>query len=83
MAQRMAVQMQLNKIHPALVVNMDQTGLHLVSASSWTYEMQGSSDVPIIGAEDKRQITVCVAASLRGDLQTKSLESLHSWAWRC
>lgn len=39
-----------------------------MSASSWTYEMLGSSDVPVVGAEDKRQITVCVAASLRGDL---------------
>jgi hypothetical protein len=47
---------------------MDQTGVHLVSASSWTYEMVGSSDVAIVGAEDKRQITVCVAASLRGEL---------------
>jgi hypothetical protein len=28
----------------------------------------GSRDVAIIGAEDKRQITACVAASLRGDL---------------
>jgi len=42
--------------------------VHLVSASSFTYEMAGSSDVAIIGAEDKRQITACVAASLRGDL---------------
>lgn len=47
---------------------MDQTGVHLVSASSWTYEMVGSSDVAVVGAEDKRQITACVAASLRGDL---------------
>ena len=47
---------------------MDQTGVHLVSASSWTYEMVGSSDVAIVGAEDKRQITACVSASLRGDL---------------
>jgi hypothetical protein len=30
--------------------------------------MQGSSDVPVVGADDKRQITVCMAASLRGDL---------------
>lgn len=30
--------------------------------------MVGSSDVAVVGAEDKRQITVCVAASLRGDL---------------
>ena len=42
--------------------------MHLVSASSWTYETVGSSDVAIVGAEDKRQITACVAASLRGDL---------------
>jgi hypothetical protein len=47
---------------------MDQTGVHLVSASSWTYEMLGSSDVAVVGADDKRQITACVAASLRGDL---------------
>jgi hypothetical protein len=47
---------------------MDQTGVHLVSASSWTYEMVGSSEVAVVGTEDKRQITVCVAASLRGDL---------------
>ncbi len=47
---------------------MDQTGVHLVSASSFTYEMVGSRDVAIVGAEDKRQITACVAASLRGDL---------------
>lgn len=47
---------------------MDQTGVHLVSAASWTYEMQGSTDVAVVGAEDKRQITACVAASLRGDL---------------
>lgn len=47
---------------------MDQTGVHLVPSSSWTYEMQGSSDIAVVGAQDKRQITVCVAASLRGDL---------------
>ena len=58
----------LCQIHPSLVINMDQTGVHLVSASSFTYEMAGSSDVAIIGAEDKRQITACVAASLQGDL---------------
>ena len=64
---------------------MDQTGVHLVSAASWTYEMVGSSDVAVVGAEDKRQITVCVAASLRGDLlplqlifQGKTARSLPS-----
>jgi len=47
---------------------MDQTGVHLVSASKHTYEMLNAPDVAVVGAEDKRQITACVAASLRGDL---------------
>jgi hypothetical protein len=51
-----------------MVVNMDQTGVHVVPAASWTYERIGSSAVAIVGADDKRQITACVAASLRGDL---------------
>lgn len=47
---------------------MDQTGVHLVPASSWTYEKQGSSAVAVVGAEDKRQITACLGSSLHGDL---------------
>lgn len=47
---------------------MDQTGIHFVPAASWTYERIGSSSVAVVGAEDKRQLTACVAASLSGDL---------------
>jgi hypothetical protein len=47
---------------------MDQTGVHLVPSSSYTYEREGSSSVAVIGAEDKRQITVCLASSMNGDL---------------
>jgi len=47
---------------------MDQTGVHLVSASKHTYEMVSAADVAVMGAEDKRQITACIAASLRGDM---------------
>jgi len=47
---------------------MDQTGVHLVPASNWTYHTTGASSVAVVGAEDKRQITVCVASSLDGDL---------------
>jgi hypothetical protein len=50
------------------VINMDQTAVHLMSASEFTYEMVGSADVAVVGADDRRQITACVAASLRGDL---------------
>lgn len=47
---------------------MDQTGVHLVPSASWTYEKVGSSSVAIVGADDKRQITACVAATLDGIL---------------
>jgi len=49
-------------------VNVDQTGLNLVPAASWTYEQRGATVVAVIGAEDKRQITACLASSLYGDL---------------
>ena len=37
-------------------------------SSRFTYEVRSSSAVAVIGAEDKRQITVCVAASLDGTM---------------
>lgn len=58
----------LLQVDPSLVFNMDQTGVHLVPAADWTYEKIGSASVAIAGADDKRQITACVAASLRGDM---------------
>lgn len=47
---------------------MDQTGLHLVPASNHTYQLKGSKQVHVVGNDDKRQITVCVASSMKGDL---------------
>jgi hypothetical protein len=47
---------------------MDQTGIHLVPAAQYTYEKSGASSVAVIGAEDKRQITACIASSLDGNL---------------
>lgn len=58
----------LAQVHPSLVINMDQTGVHLIPAASWTYEKQGSAAVAVVGAEDKRQITACLGSSLYGDL---------------
>lgn len=37
-------------------------------AGAWTYEKQGAASIGTLGAEDKRQITVCLASSLHGDL---------------
>ena len=68
MAKRVAFAMQVYKVHPSLVVNMDQTGVNLVPVGTRTYESKGAKEVKVIGAEDKRQITCCVASSLDGDL---------------
>jgi hypothetical protein len=68
MGQRLAAQMEMYGTHSSLVINLDQTGVHLVPASFWTYEQNGASSVPVVGAEDKRQITAVVASSLYGDM---------------
>lgn len=68
MAKRIAATMEMHKVHPSLVINMDQTGVHLVPSSAWTYEKKNSSSVAVVGADDKRQITVCLASSLSGNL---------------
>lgn len=68
MAKRIAFNIQVHKVHPSLVVNMDQTGILLAPADCRTYETKGSKAVKVIGADDKRQITACIASSLSGDL---------------
>jgi hypothetical protein len=68
MAKRVAYFMQIFSVHPSLIVNMDQTGVHLAPADIRTYEQAGTKQVKVIGADDKRQITACVASSLDGDL---------------
>ena len=44
-------------ILPSLIINWDQTGLHIVPVSQWTMAKEGSKRVEIAGSEDKRQIT--------------------------
>src|ERR1700728_5034111 len=68
MAKRIAFFMQTYKVHLSLIINMDQTGVHLAPVDNRTYESRGAKDVRLIGAEDKRQITVCIASSLDGDM---------------
>jgi len=47
---------------------MDQTSVHLVPVDTHTYETKGAAEVRVIGADDKRQITACIASSPHGDL---------------
>lgn len=57
----------MEEIPPELILNWDQTGIHLVPASSWTMEQVGSKRVEISGVNDKRQITAIFCGSLAGD----------------
>lgn len=68
MAKRIAATMAMYNIHSSLVINLDQTGVHLIPASDWTYEEKNTKGVATVGQEDKRQITVVLASSLYGDL---------------
>jgi hypothetical protein len=58
---------KMEEIPPELILNWDQTGIHLVPASSWTMEKRGSRRVEITGVNDKRQITAVFCGSLTGD----------------
>ena len=49
-----------------LVVNLDQTPLSYVSPGKYTFSFKGAKNVPIIGVDDKRQITATFAVSLTG-----------------
>ena len=56
----------IDDIPPELILNWDQTGIHLVPASTWTMDREGSKRVEISGANDKRQITAVFCGSLTG-----------------
>ena len=57
-----------HNVPPEMVVNIDQTGAPIVPVSNWTLAEEGSRQVPIVGKEDKRQITVLMGASAAGEL---------------
>lgn len=57
----------MEEIPPELILNWDQTGMHLVPAASWTMDQIGSKRVKITGVNDKRQITALFCGSMLGD----------------
>lgn len=67
-AKRIAVAMHTYTVHPSLVINLDQTGIHFSPSSTRTYAERGSRTVAIAGAEDKRQITAVIGSTLDGQL---------------
>ena len=56
-----------------LVINWDQTGIHYVPVSDWTMKKEGSKRIPIVGIDDKRQLTAVFAGSLAGDFLVPQL----------
>ncbi|GAQ88167.1 hypothetical protein KFL_004060010 [Klebsormidium nitens] len=68
MAFRIAAICYKDNIPPELVVNSDQTGVHLRPSSDLTYEQKNVKEVKILGKEDKRQITCVVSSSAGGEV---------------
>ena len=56
----------MKDIPPSLVINWDETAIHLVPVSAWTMSKQGEQSIPIAGFDDKREITVILAVTLAG-----------------
>jgi hypothetical protein len=94
MAQRCAYLVKVHNIPKELVVNSDQTGIHLVpTGGSRTWETKGAKHVKVHGAEDKRQITVTVSSAADGrclsfqvifqGTTTKSLPKLEGGREEC
>ena len=57
----------MNKIPAELVLNWDQTALHLVPTGQWTMHRSGEKVVPITNSDDKRQITAVLAVTMSGE----------------
>ena len=57
----------INDIPKDLIINWDQTGLHLVPTGEWTMHRFKEKIVTIAHSDDKRQITTVLAASITGD----------------
>lgn len=63
-----ATAMTYNITHPCFIVNWDQSGLMLLSTHKYTYHNKKDKQVPMIGLDEKRQITIVVAGCLSGEL---------------
>jgi hypothetical protein len=58
----------MHSVPDCLVVNSDQTGVHLKPFSERTYEVKGAKQVLNLGKEDKCQFTVLWSATTDGVL---------------
>jgi hypothetical protein len=68
MAFQVAALYSMHSVPDCLVVNSDQTKMHLKPFSERTYEVKGAKQVLSLGKEHKRQFTVLGSAAADGVL---------------
>ena len=79
MVKRVSATAAKHKIqHPCFIINWDQTGCVLVPASKYTYSNIKVKQVPIVGHDEKRQITA-VVGEYAGRRDAATAADLH-WA---
>ena len=66
--ERVAAVIEEYSIPPQLVFNLNETGLPIIPVSEWMLSCKGQAQVPVIGLEDKRQITAVLTCSVTGKL---------------
>jgi hypothetical protein len=55
-------------IPDCLIINFDQTGIHIIPVGKYTMERQGAKQVELTGIDDKRQVmTGLLSITLTGD----------------
>lgn len=59
-------EVMMNEIPDELIINWDQTPLHIVPTGDWTMHKSGEKIIPIANLDDKRQITAVVAVTIGG-----------------
>ena len=93
MVQRCVYFIKVHNIPQSLVVNSDQTGIHLVpTGGARTWDTKGIKQVSVYGLEDKRQVTVVVSSAATGEvlpfqvvfqgLTSRALPPLKQWQTR-
>ena len=59
---------EMEEIPQDLILNWDQTAVNYMTVFNWTMAKEGSKKVPIARIDDKRQITLVLAAAMPGKL---------------
>ena len=59
---------EMEEIPQELILNWDQSAIHYVPVSSWTMTKEGCKKISIAGTDNKRKITVVLAATMTGKL---------------